>query len=373
MNAPEPMPATPLRNPTRSTVRSAEVVIRCANVSEALDFYHERLGFLVDAIFPADSPKTVVLRGYGLRLRLDPDGPGPARLRLICDDPSDLADTPLLVAPDGTVVELVDANPPLVLPDVAQSFVFQRAADEESWGTGRAGMRFRDLIPNRQGGRYIASHIQIPDAGPVPDYVHFHRVRFQMIYCYRGWVRLVYEDQGEPFIMRAGDCVLQPPEIRHRVLEASAGLEVVEIGCPALHETYADPSMPLPNAHVDPDREFGGQRYTFHRSEGAAWTPDRNGFERRRFGLREATGGVGEASVLRLSGSTGIAMPATRTAHDGEFYFAFVLDGSTTLDRGVEPVLAMQRGDCVVIPAGEPFAFLASSADVEILEVVLPG
>ncbi len=64
----------------------------------------------------------------------------------------------------------------------------------------------------------------IADAGPVPDYVHF-----QMIYCYKGWVRVVYEDQGEPFVMNAGDCVLQPPEIRHRVLECSVDLGVVQI------------------------------------------------------------------------------------------------------------------------------------------------
>ena len=30
----------------------------------------------------------------------------------------------------------------------------------------RAGMRYRDLVPDRQGGRIIASHIHIRDAGP---------------------------------------------------------------------------------------------------------------------------------------------------------------------------------------------------------------
>ena len=84
-------------------------------------------------------------------------------------------------------------------------------------------MRYRDLVPGRLGGRYIASHIEIPDGGTVPDYVHFHDVVFQMIFCAAGWVRVVYEDQGEPFVLHAGDCVLQPPLIRHRVLEASPG------------------------------------------------------------------------------------------------------------------------------------------------------
>ena len=89
--------------------------------------------------------------------------------------------------------------------------------------TGRAGMIYRDLLPDRQGGRFIASHITIPDGGPVPDYVHHHDVRFQVIHCVRGWVDVVYEDQGPPFRMHAGDTVLQPPHIRHRVLEARPG------------------------------------------------------------------------------------------------------------------------------------------------------
>ena len=41
----------------------------------------------------------------------------------------------------------------------------------------------------------MASHIRIEKGGPVPDYVHFHRVRFQCIFCYRGRVRVVYEGQ----------------------------------------------------------------------------------------------------------------------------------------------------------------------------------
>ena len=73
------------------------------------------------------------------------------------------------------------------------------------------------------------SHIRILKAGPVSDYVHFHKIRFQMIFCNKGWAKLVYEDQGSPFIFQAGDCILQPPEIRHQVLENSDGFEVVEI------------------------------------------------------------------------------------------------------------------------------------------------
>ena len=127
------------------------------------------------------------------------------------------------------------------------------------FGAGRAGMGYRDLIPSRLGGRFIASHIRIDEAGPVPDYAHYHHIRFQMIFCRSGWVRVVYEDQGEPFILNAGDCVTQPPQIRHRVLEASDGLQVIEIGVPAEHITAIEHEMDLPNETVDRERRF------FHR------------------------------------------------------------------------------------------------------------
>src|SRR5204862_4295917 len=94
-----------------------------------------------------------------------------------------------------------------------------------------------------------------------------------MIVCRRGWARLVYEDQGPPFLLEAGDCVLQPPEIRHRVLESSPGLEVVEIGCPALHETFADNALDLPNPRLAPDRNFGGQKFLRHVAASGAWRP----------------------------------------------------------------------------------------------------
>lgn len=103
-----------------------------------------------------------------------------------------------------------------------------------------------------------------------------------MIFCYRGWVKVVYEDQGEPFILQAGDCVLQPPEIRHRVLESSPGLEVIEIGCPAEHATLAEQVITLPTPQFLPDRDFAGQLFVRHQAESATWLPWRyDGFEYR--------------------------------------------------------------------------------------------
>src|SRR5215475_9118584 len=204
----------------------SDEVLFCTDLDRAIALF-ARLGLRLDAIFPADDPSVATLSGPGTRVRLVRRGAGLA-------DIADPGDTPALQPAFGVV-----------------------RADATAWRTGRAGMRYRDLLPDRQGGRYIASHIAIPDGGPVPDYVHFHAIQFQIIYCYRGWVRVVYEDQGEPFVMQAGECVLQPPGIRHRVLE------VVELVLPAVHATHVDHERTLPSpARVD--REYGGQRFVRH-------------------------------------------------------------------------------------------------------------
>jgi len=147
---------------------------------------------------------------------------------------------------------------------------FELTRDSE-WSAGRAGMMYRDLIPDRLGGRVIASHIRITEGGPVADRVHYHKIDFQVIYCLKGAIRVVYESQGEPFWLRPSDCVLQPPEIRHRVLEAEAGSEVIELTSPAEHETWFDHEMQLPNAVVIPDRTFGERRFVLHTTTDSEW------------------------------------------------------------------------------------------------------
>jgi quercetin dioxygenase-like cupin family protein len=202
----------------------------------------------------------------------------------------------------------------------------------------------------------------------VPDYVHFHKLRFQMIFCRKGWVRVVYEDQGPPFVMEAGDCVLQPPQIRHRVLESSPGLEVVEIACPAVHETFADNALTLPTATVDPRRDFGGQRFDRHVAATARGQPWRSGgFEAQETGIAEATRGLAGVRVVRPKGAT--EMPAS--AHAGEFLFQFVLAGAATLQCDGAHRLA--PGDAVTIPAGLRHALAECTPDLSLLEVTLPA
>ena len=64
------------------------------------------------------------------------------------------------------------------VPPTAQRLVLSRGAGDDAWGVGRAGMRYRDLVPDRLDGAFIASHIRILEGGPVADYVHHHKIRF---------------------------------------------------------------------------------------------------------------------------------------------------------------------------------------------------
>jgi quercetin dioxygenase-like cupin family protein len=304
--------------------------IYCRDLDAAIAFYEEQ-GFRLDMIMPADAPRLAVMSGDRAQLRLEIEG----------------AQVPLVAS-------------------AAPAFAITRS--QGIWSTGRAGMQYRDLIPDRLGGRVIASQIRIPEGGLVPDYVHYHRVGFQVIYCRRGWVRVVYEDQGSPFVMHEGDCVLQPPGIRHRVLEASAGLEVIEVSAPAEHETFRDHELALPTASVRPDRLFGGQSFVRHIAAGAIWR-DADRFEACDTGIAQATGGIGSVRVLRAS--AGASGPdAAPLASNDALTFLFVLEGRAQLRSEALGVHALDREDACVIPVGAVFA-LEPAPSCAVLEVML--
>jgi quercetin dioxygenase-like cupin family protein len=375
-----------MSDPTASAI-AAQVVLPCDDLDTTQAFFVERLGFRLDAIHPADDPSVAVLSGPGLTVRLergrDASAGGRGVLRLAYVDgavPDGAVSTgtgggasPRLMAPNGTIIELAAGDGEVVVPPLKPSFVVSRA-EAGRWVVGRAGMRYRDLIPDRQGGRFIASHIHIPNGGPVPDYVHFHRIRFQLIFCRRGWVRVVYEDQGPPFTLVAGDCVLQPPEIRHRVLESSDDLEVIELGCPADHETVVEHELALPTERLAPERSFGGQRFVRHQAATASWSPWHvDGFVCRDTGIADATSGLAGVRVVRADvGAAAGGLGALRQ-HDGELLFVFVLAGTVTLEGDDRDPLALAPGDSVVVPPAWVHRWAGWSADVELLEVTLPA
>ncbi len=67
---------------------------RAPTLDPTVEFFVERLGFRLDAIFPADDPSVAVLSGHGVTVRLDGsvDGGG-GTLRLLCDDEADVTAT----------------------------------------------------------------------------------------------------------------------------------------------------------------------------------------------------------------------------------------------------------------------------------------
>jgi quercetin dioxygenase-like cupin family protein len=351
-------------------VEGAEVCLPSKELAADITFF-ETLGFRLDTIFPADDPSVATLSGFGLAIRLQRGSTvPPGTLRLLCRDPNAFpARNRELVAPSGTRILIADAQPPLELPPTAHAFLVRRLKDNTPWVIGRAGMNYRDLIPGRLGGSIIASHIRIPDAGPVPDVVHYHTVGFQLIFCYSGWVRLVYEDQGPPFVLGAHDCVIQPPRIRHRVLEASENLQVVEIGVPAEHITTVDHDIRLPTAVVRPDRTFDGQIFCRSRAADAVWKPWRiAGFEARDTGIGAATRGVASVQVVRPSGPD-----ITVTSHTSDILFTFVLSGSVRLVAAGEGAHHLEEGDAYVVPPGLKTALSDASTDLQLLEVSLPA
>ncbi len=355
-------------------VTAAELVVPCEDLDETLRFFTDALGFRLDSIFPADAPSVACVSGFGVRLRLERGRDGdPGRIRLECPVPGGLGGSSReLIAPNGTRFELA-ARPTLVLPRLRPSLVISRAREGAAFHPGRAGMLYRDLMPDRQGGRFIASHIRIPGGGAVPDYVHYHVVRFQMIYCRRGWARVVYEDQGPPFVLAEGDCVLQPPRIRHRVLECSPGLEVVEISSPADHETHVDHDLHLPTPLRHEDRRFDGQAFVRHQPASAGWGPWRLlGFECRDTGIAAATGGLAGVRVVRV-GRGGGDRANRPCRHDAELVFGFVLSGTVDLEVEGRPTEPLAKDDAFAVPAGVFHALRNGSGEFEFLEVTLPA
>ena len=349
----------------------AEVVLPTKQLRDDIPFFTKTLGMRMDEIFPADDPSVAVFSGYGLRVRVQKDAQTPpGLLRILCDDPMLIAGGQTeLIAPNGTRIEIAALAPPVEMPPVAHEFVMRRMADQAPWVIGRAGMHYRDLIPSRLGGSIIASHIRIPGGGPVPDMVHFHSVGFQLIYCYKGWVDLVYEDQGPPFRLEAGNCVIQPPEIRHRVLFASEDLEVIEIGVPAEHITTIDHEMQLPNGPANPKRRFSGQQFVHHRADAARWMPSRlAGFDSRDTTIAAHTQNVAGVHVLKANGA-----PCQRVSHNADILFSFVMEGAMTLQAEGQQSVQLTPGDAFVIPPGMLSQYLEISEDCELLEVALPG
>jgi Cupin domain len=103
----------------------------------------------------------------------------------------------------------------------------------------RTYAQYRDLGMSEATNGLLQAHVirLIPPCDPaVVSKRHFHDVDVQMIYVLKGWIRTEFEGQGE-ITMRQGAAWLQPPRIKHTVLDYSDDCELLEIILPAEFET----------------------------------------------------------------------------------------------------------------------------------------
>ena len=122
-------------------------------------------------------------------------------------------------------------------------------AKDAVYKTGlRSFMEYRDLgVEKATHGQFRAHVIRIKRGETSHDLhttgLHRHLCDFQMFYVLKGWIKFVYDGQGE-HTFNAGDCIVQPAGIVHNELDCSDDVEILEVYSPAVHETVVVDKMP---------------------------------------------------------------------------------------------------------------------------------
>ena len=121
-----------------------------------------------------------------------------------------------------------------------QRFVVSHYDEKDFTPTSARGYLLkRDLgVREATGGMAIAHVVRAArpcDPEDLPG-MHQHMADFQYFYVLKGWQRMAIEGHGEVTV-RVNDGWLQPPAIKHQVLEYSDDLEVLCISMPAEFET----------------------------------------------------------------------------------------------------------------------------------------
>lgn len=128
------------------------------------------------------------------------------------------------------------------MSDKKQNFNVSLAKKAQFKDGLRSFLEYRDLgINNATHGDYHAHVLRVKkdckgDQDLHTTGLHKHLVTFQMYYVLNGWVKFIYEGQGE-HTFRKGDCVLAPAEITHNEISCSDDFEALEILAPGDHKT----------------------------------------------------------------------------------------------------------------------------------------
>jgi len=124
-------------------------------------------------------------------------------------------------------------------PRKAQTFNVSHHRDKDFAVGLRRYAHYRDLGMAKATNGMVQAHVIrfVPPCDPREvAKLHFHDVDLQMVYVLKGWIKTELEGAGA-HVMQAGSCWLQPPRIRHKVLDYSDDCEVLEIVLPADFKT----------------------------------------------------------------------------------------------------------------------------------------
>jgi mannose-6-phosphate isomerase-like protein (cupin superfamily) len=124
-------------------------------------------------------------------------------------------------------------------PRGKQRFTVSHPKETDFAGGLRRYAKYRDLGISAATNGLVQAHVVkfVPPCRPEEvSKLHYHDVEFQMVYVLKGSITTELEGEGA-VTMRTGSCWIQPPRIRHKVLDYSDDCEVLEIVLPADFKT----------------------------------------------------------------------------------------------------------------------------------------
>jgi hypothetical protein len=132
------------------------------------------------------------------------------------------------------------ASAPAKRPRAKQRIAISHHREEDFRADGlRVYAQYRDLgfaeATNGLAQAHVIRLIGPCDPAQVSK-LHFHDVDFQMVYVLKGWVKTYMEGHGES-LMEQGSAWIQPPRIKHLIMDYSDDVELLEVILPAEFKT----------------------------------------------------------------------------------------------------------------------------------------
>jgi mannose-6-phosphate isomerase-like protein (cupin superfamily) len=124
-------------------------------------------------------------------------------------------------------------------PRGKQRFTVSHPSAGDFAGGLRRYAKYRDLGISAATNGLVQAHVVqfVPPCRPEEvSKLHYHDVEFQMVYVLKGSIKTELEGQGA-ITMREGSCWIQPPRVKHKVLDYSDDCQVLEIVLPADFKT----------------------------------------------------------------------------------------------------------------------------------------